>query len=274
MTTTLLAAALPYGAQGWAVLPCKENDGPGAKAPYYGPYLHHGFRDATTDTKIIRQWWTTWPNAMIGLAIPANMLIIDVDGGDLATLESKAGAKLPPTRTVITGRTGGRGRHYYYRAPGTGTGLQRAVKIVDGVDMIPGGTGYVIAPPSIHPASGQPYRLQVPAREVATLPAPFIDLLRPAQRRTAPTTTVALNRRSTIGWHGLVNSYRRRWPGPHKQGARHVDLRDAALTLASEGQPEQAYRDLAVAGVDAGLDPAHVARTISDARAYIARGAQ
>ena len=49
-TGSLLAAALAYAERDGPVFPCK----PGQKAPN----TEHGFKDATTDTGAIRDWWT------------------------------------------------------------------------------------------------------------------------------------------------------------------------------------------------------------------------
>src|SRR5574343_430012 len=76
---TLKEAALDYAAKGWPVFPCK----PGGKEPL----TEHGFKDATTDTQRIEEWWSRWPSANIGFSCGLDgatgplqkLLMIDVD---------------------------------------------------------------------------------------------------------------------------------------------------------------------------------------------------
>lgn len=92
----LLQAALAYAAHGWAVFPvycardgvCSCWQGSGCEHPGKHPHTDHGFKDATKDTDVIRQWWTQWPDANIGIATGAvsGIVIVDIDpknGGDL-----------------------------------------------------------------------------------------------------------------------------------------------------------------------------------------------
>jgi DNA-binding transcriptional ArsR family regulator len=103
--------------------------------------------DATTDAAIIRAWWKQWPDANIGIALPANAIVLDVDGGE--GLASLSGKHLPPTVCARTGR----GYHYYFRIP---KGAARnATGLRPGLDVKTAG-GYVLAPPSRH-ESGTEY---------------------------------------------------------------------------------------------------------------------
>ena len=43
------------------------------------PLTEHGFKDATTDLLVIEAWWGKWPHAEPALAVPANMLVVDID---------------------------------------------------------------------------------------------------------------------------------------------------------------------------------------------------
>lgn len=141
-------AARALADNGWLVFPVRR----GAKTPLTA----HGFYDATTDPEQIDAWWRTNPNANTAVRTGrlSNLLVLDIDprnSGDesLAALEAQYGA-LPRTPTV---RTGGGGRHYYFKCPTDG--LFPGSILMDGIDIKADG-GYVVAPYSIH-ASGHEY---------------------------------------------------------------------------------------------------------------------
>ena len=104
----------------------------------------------------VRNWFSRWPNANIGIVTGeiSNLIVLDIDpkhGGDitLARLERRFG-RLPVT---VEAATGGGGRHFYFAHPG---GLIRnRTGLAQGID-VRGEGGYIVAPPSIHP-SGRPY---------------------------------------------------------------------------------------------------------------------
>lgn len=154
--------ALAYVKAGWKVLPlhdavrgrCSCRFGEGCTSPSKHPRTNHGVQDATLDPERVRQWWSKWPTANIGIATGEWFFVLDIDprnGGDraLRLLEEKEG-RLPATITV---ETGGRGKHFYFRSqPIPGTSKSR---IGQGID-VKGAGGYVVAPPSIH-VSGNRY---------------------------------------------------------------------------------------------------------------------
>jgi hypothetical protein len=70
------------------------------------------------DPDQIKLWWTKWPNAMIGAAVPESLLVIDIDprnGGSLQALTDLVGA-LPETLTAWSGRNDC-GHHLYFLRP-------------------------------------------------------------------------------------------------------------------------------------------------------------
>jgi hypothetical protein len=163
----VLSHAIRYAALGLPVFPCS----PRAKTPA-GWLVRHGVSDATTDELTIRRWFRD-ENLNIAIAGSDAAVIIDIDprnGGDdeLATLERTYGP-LPETPRVLTGRGDG-GIHYYFRAP-EGWRLRNGA-IASGVDLKEQG-GYVVAPPSIHPKTGQPYRWDLGAHFEDTAIAPL-----------------------------------------------------------------------------------------------------
>src|SRR5262249_49968906 len=102
----LLPAALGYAGRGWPVLPLK----PSRK----DPLTPHGVRDATTDPAQIRQWWTKWPDANVGIATGkhSGLVVLDVDprsGGDRTLAEFEDCEGEMPMQCVVW--TGGGGYH-------------------------------------------------------------------------------------------------------------------------------------------------------------------
>ncbi|MBX3399508.1 MAG: bifunctional DNA primase/polymerase [Gemmataceae bacterium] len=142
-----LDAALEYAAKGWAVFPLA----PGTKVPTAGSVGH---KAATTDADTIRRWWTTTPDANIGLATgaPSGVWALDVDldtetgkdgNTDLDSLQSQFG-ELPPTRVHLSPRGGG---HFIFNMP-TGIDVRNRAGI-NGMALDARGTGgYLVLPPS------------------------------------------------------------------------------------------------------------------------------
>lgn len=143
----MLDAALDYAKRGLPVFPCR-----GKK-----PLTEHGFLDASADQQQIVSWWSKHPDANV--AIPtgrvSGLFVLDMDGDAgaqaLKALEAKHGA-LPRTRTIITSPGH---LQFWFRQPTGGTRSTAGV-LGPGLDTR-GDGGYVIAPPSIHPATKKPY---------------------------------------------------------------------------------------------------------------------
>ncbi|KUJ38962.1 hypothetical protein ADL25_22270 [Streptomyces sp. NRRL F-5122] len=150
---SLLQVAVAYAQMGWSVFPLR----PLSKVPA----TRNGFKDATTDPRVITAWWTETPNANIGIATGAsNLFVIDVDtkngkkGAEtLAALETEHGA-LPKTYTV---RTWSGGWQHYFQMPEprlrNSTGTEKAGLGPD-VDTR-GDGGYVVAAPSMVEEDGK-----------------------------------------------------------------------------------------------------------------------
>ena len=169
-TSMLAAAALEQAACGWPVFPCH----PQTKKPL----TEHGFKDASTDPRLVASWWRRWPSAMIGVPTgPAiNAWVLDVD--DPAAFEACSDIPIPATRRATTGK----GYHLYFRwdprAPIINA--QRTVKGW-GIPGLPGADvrgegGYVIVPPSLHP-SGSSY-MWATDEEPSEAPDELVTLVR------------------------------------------------------------------------------------------------
>ena len=160
---SLLAAALAYAAQGLIVLPMHGATGDGrctcgdrtcksiAKHPRvsWKPY-----QNRAPDAKRIKQWWTKWPTANVGLITGAasGLVVVDIDGEAGWQALADAGIDLTKVRTptAVTGR----GTHVYVQYP-TGARIETRAGVLPKVDIRADG-GLVVAPPSVH-ASGRVY---------------------------------------------------------------------------------------------------------------------
>jgi hypothetical protein len=162
--TTLLEAALDYAARGLHLFPlfgvrltaggvrCACGKACGRDAGKH-PMTTKGLLDATTDCGMVQRWWTSAPNANLGLACePSRLLVIDVDRKpDRDGFESlrDLAAALGPLPATITAISGSEGEHYYFAAPAGVAIANSAGALGPGLD-VRGAGGYVVAPPSVH----------------------------------------------------------------------------------------------------------------------------
>jgi len=94
----VLPAALKLAERGQAVFPCDDNK---------RPLTQHGYKDASADEQIISDWWSRWPDALIGVPTGEKFVVVDVDLQHTAAQWWYAHANLPITRKHTT-RCGGR----------------------------------------------------------------------------------------------------------------------------------------------------------------------
>jgi putative DNA primase/helicase len=228
----------------------------------------HGVNDATKDEAAIRAMWTSRPDANVGVATGAvsSIFVLDVDpqhGGDesFTKLVAEHGA-LPATRTV---KTGGGGRHYYFKHPGA-TVRNSAKKLGAGLD-VRGDGGYVVAPPSNHKSGGTYEWLD--ERDPADAPAWLLALV------VAPpeTTTAAASKERTdfgadggtrYGLQALAEEALEVESAP--EGSRNETLNRAAYAvgqLVAGGELDRKFagQRIVEAGVTAGLSQEEALRT-------------
>jgi len=185
---------------------------------------------------------------MIGGAVPASLMVIDIDprnGGSLDVLEALVGA-LSPTLTVWSGREDA-GRHLYYLRPG---GAFTSTRLPEGIDLKV--HGYCILPPSIHPATGDPYRWEV--RDPAPLPVGLLALLRPLP---APPRLAS----NHVSADALVRFVASLQPGERNRGTYW-----AACRAADDGVLNALTADLVAAAVQTGLSEYEAIRVVQTAR--------
>jgi Bifunctional DNA primase/polymerase, N-terminal/AAA domain/Primase C terminal 2 (PriCT-2) len=168
--TNVGADAISYAVVvGWPVFPCNPLD--------KRPLTTHGFKDATRDKKIIKQWWTQWPNAMIGVPMgeASGLFCVDLDRKEnidgIATWAQLKMIQDP-------------GQTRAHKTPSTGLHLlylyQQGIRNIPlnklglGIE-IKGEGGYIIMPPS-RMANGKEYEIYSNAA-VSTAPAWLITMI-------------------------------------------------------------------------------------------------
>lgn len=200
----LTSAAMSYAHMGFHIFPCR----PKSKIPD-ARFAPHGFLDATNDRKTIASWWHECPDCNIGIRTghESNLYVWDLDvekddngvpiliNGEpnrignmgLNDLRIKHGnGEDIHTMNIVTG-TGGNQLWYsippdvYAKING---GMPCHIGIVDHVDL-KGDGGYVVAPPSVHPVTGNKYVL---GNDLTPAPMPewMMNLWKGAEMETSP----------------------------------------------------------------------------------------
>lgn len=143
---------------------------------------------ATADEQEVRGLWAQHPRANVGIATGRGLVVIDIDPrnggvGSRGMLEETYG-EIPGAVRV---KTGGGGWHFYCHA--NGSGVPSGV-LASGVDVKSEG-GQVVAPGSVHPDTGKPYRFAVGGR-VRLDDLPVVPAWIPAKLADARATPAAL----------------------------------------------------------------------------------
>jgi hypothetical protein len=194
-----IAHAEAYAKRGWRVLPLhnivdgKCSCGQGGCSPGKHPRTLHGVKDATVSVAIIGDWWKIYQTANIGIATgqASGIFVLGPDGqaglDALADLERRCG-RLPATPTA---RTGGGGRHLYFRWPAGGGISNRQNHQGLPID-VRGEGGYAVAPPSQNGTG--PYTWVVPpdAIDVAEAPAWLLEWIRTGKLPEAGGTVLTI----------------------------------------------------------------------------------
>lgn len=236
----MLRAALELAEAGWRVIPLNGKV----------PVIENWPNEATVDRAVIRGWWRENAEYNIGARIPDNHVVIDIDphnGGSLRALERLAGVKMPPTMSIRSGRGGG-SVHLHYLRPFPKT---TKVRMPAGIDVLT--NAQVVMPPSVHPATGKPYRWGdiVP---VARLPREVISLIEPKPYTPRPGG-------SAVNINGLIG-YVRSQP----KGQRHDAYHWAVRRAVEQNAPERQINKLIEAAEDLGFSPQEARRIVESVR--------
>lgn len=166
MDSPMLTAALEYIAEHHPVFPVTIQK---------TPYTEHGLKDATLLQIRVKEFWTRWPDAGIGMRTDG-LIVLDFDpakGGyeSMAQMREKYG----PFPTTRVHQTGGGGLHMIFTNP-DGKEHRNAVSFAgyQGVDIRANG-GYIVCPPSKH-LSGNCYEVLDPS-PIAPCPEWLVELL-------------------------------------------------------------------------------------------------
>jgi len=159
LDTLFYRSALAYVQKiGWPVFPLKPLD--------KKPWFKGGFYNATKDINQIKEWWSSFPNANIGIPTgkASGFIALDIDtrhGGEesIQDIQDKYG-EMPKTIEALTGSGG---RHLLFNNPGP---VNNKVNIKPGLDLR-GEGGYIVVAPSIHP-SGEQYEWEVSNHPIET----------------------------------------------------------------------------------------------------------
>jgi hypothetical protein len=211
----------------------------------------NGIHDFSRDRDVIARWARKYPGCNWGCTQPG-VLALDVDprhGGSVAAL------KLRSEHATLTIRTGGGGWHLFYRYSGP---VRGKVQGVPGIDVKAGGSGYLVAPGSIHPITSKPYRQHRDA-PIAQCPEHIWALI--AQPAFAPPSGPVRVPASGDRWDGLIRTV-----ADAQEGGRNAALFWAAARAAADGAPAAVYSALAAAAHGIGLGAHEIQQTIQSAQ--------
>lgn len=209
---TKAEAAQSWAGAGWAVFPLN------GKIPAIRG--GRGVLDATTDLEQIKAWWDRYPDANVGVRVPENMVVLDVDGPNrrphpgkgleaLARAEAEHG-HLPSTLTQITGSGG---LHLVFKRP---SGKLSKVGLPAGLEYKDHG-GYIVGAQSIHPDTSERYILC--PHEIVDMPAWLAEMITTPRARNAEGSVTRLPTVTRTG-ESIIDQYNAEhtWPdilGPH-----------------------------------------------------------
>ena len=260
-------AALAFAQAGIPVFPCAT----GGKRPL----TPAGFHDASGDIDQVREWWTRWPGANIGMptgstpGTTSGIDVVDIDvtntGSGFATFERASAAGLMDGELAQV-RTPSGGMHVYF--PAIAARPQRCWQAAAAHIDFRGNGGYVIVPPStLATESGRvSYRLHS-LSAAGSKPVDAValrDLIdpRPPRAPSRPAETMSSEPDRLAHWVSKL-----------QEGERNRGLFWAACRLTEAGfGPEAVEAALAPAAQTAGLLEREITSTISSASRKVAAG--
>ena len=171
---SLADAAIEYGRAGFRVFPLHDAGSKKGKQPR----IRNWQNVASADENQIRRWWEKSPKANIGLLTGSEVgfYALDIDprneGDKSLTKLIEQHGRFPET---VKQYTGGGGCHFLFKCPNP---QKNRTRVLAGID-IKACKGFIVASPSIHPDTKQPYEWEsFPRKEdIAEPPYWLSDLL-------------------------------------------------------------------------------------------------
>jgi hypothetical protein len=247
-TNWLAEAAVDLARRGFRVHPLRKC----SKVPL----LERWTELATSDPVMVAAWWRGSPASNVGIATGHGLIVLDVDykrGGyeSLFLLEEHHGS-LP--RTLVAA-TGARGLHIYLAT-------SREVRSVDsfapGIELKASGK-QVVAPPSIHPASGAGYSWKDADAPIAEAPAWVLE--RAAPRISSPVPTPDSAGSTPYGRSALwreAGTVRTAAKGGRNNALNLAAFRCGQLVAAGHLTQAEVEQSLSAAALEAGLSRAEI----------------
>lgn len=256
--------ALKYAKRGWYVFPVREKPGNpytdknGNKAISLEktPYVAKGLLAATLDVDQIREWWRTWPQAMIGINCGlSGLFVVDLD---VKTVDGKTNFFNLGINTggALNSITPSGGLHIIFTGQGKTTTNSKT-----GIDTR-GEGGYFIVPPSevvVGKFVGKYTPVDSWNRVPATIPQGLFTSLFPVEQRVISNAPISGNlsfSKATLFYmaKGAV------------AGERNSNLFKAAADFAGCGYTlEECESDLWPISERIGFDKASFSRTVGNA---------
>lgn len=144
-----LTAALKYESMGYSVIPCNPSEEEEKGKKPFIKWERYQKERAAPDQ--IKEWWTKWPAAMIGIVTGeiSGLFVVDADSEEA---KEKIETLIPESLEIPVVKTP-RGWHYYFKyQPGI-------INSNNGILHVRGTGGFAIAPPSKR-SNGNPYLWQ------------------------------------------------------------------------------------------------------------------
>jgi len=216
--------------QGWSVFPLEAR----GKKPLCE---WKKFQVEPASLEQVREWTKRECNIGIVTGRISKIVVLDLDNDEAIAEAKRLG--LPHTPTVRTGR----GRHVYFRHPGS-FDVPNAAGIFPGAD-IRGDGGCVVGPGSVH-ENGRIYTWALPPGlyDFAPLPEWMLDRLRPGIARVQ------------------ADRIRNAPPGTRNDTLNRISFETARMAIHGEVDGPDARRRLAEAAMDAGLDRHEILPTL------------
>jgi len=150
------------------------------------------------------QIWTQHPEYNVGIVLGkvSRLVAVDLDGLEAVQLYERTFPELCDTFAVRTGS--GKGLHLYYQ-PEVIPNTTRVVGIEAGnIELRSNGT-YVVAPPSIHPDTGNRYTVDLPVEpmrlhDLDKVVRWIVGMIRDRRQKQAPAQPARTSVLRTIGW--------------------------------------------------------------------------